>query len=205
MAAGSTAVAGVRHGHEPAGDTSSQDGRLTRRLKVDLVAAWTADQPDVVHAHGWMSGLAAFHAAQEVAVPIVQSLDALGTVERRHGGGAGRSVSGRIQAERHLVGVVDRTIATCAAELLAMGASSPDYPFPADEVRAVTAVMGRPSSVHRAPPVARLMWDHPHSGYPFPRCGPRFPSPPRRGRPCLTRGSTGTVAGGPGNRRRDDG
>ncbi|NED52851.1 glycosyltransferase family 1 protein, partial [Micromonospora aurantiaca] len=54
---------------------------------------WLADrwrtgdwQPEVVHAHFWMSGLAGLAAARRAGVPAVQTYHALGTVKRRHQG-----------------------------------------------------------------------------------------------------------------------
>ena len=51
-----------------------------------LVRAWSADTPDVVHAHFWMSGHAALLAAREVPVPVIQTFHALGVVKRRYQG-----------------------------------------------------------------------------------------------------------------------
>ena len=43
-----------------------------------LAAHWVRDTPDVVHAHFWMSGLAALDGAREHGVPVVQTFHALG-------------------------------------------------------------------------------------------------------------------------------
>ena len=69
--------------------------------------------PDVVHAHFWMSGLAALRAAQALGVPVVQTFHALGVVKRRHQGDRDTS-----PAESHRTGAadrrrVDRVVATC--------------------------------------------------------------------------------------------
>jgi type III pantothenate kinase len=82
--------------------------------------------PDVVHAHFWMSGLAALAAGQACGVPVVQTFHALGTVKRRFQGSDDTSPADRLRLERDLAHRVDRIIATCTdevAELRAMGVS----------------------------------------------------------------------------------
>lgn len=83
--------------------------------------AW---RPDVVHAHFWMSGLAALTARRYLATPLVQTYHALGTVKRRHQGSADTSPPGRVDAERRVGLAADRVVAQCTdevAELAAMG------------------------------------------------------------------------------------
>ena len=55
-------------------------------LGEGLAQAWRAEPPDVVHAHFWMSGLAALPVARELGVPMAQTFHALGVVKRRHQG-----------------------------------------------------------------------------------------------------------------------
>src|ERR687894_886344 len=50
---------------------------------------WRTQQPDLVHAHFWMSGWAAAQAG--VQAPLVQTFHALGVVKRRHQRGADTS------------------------------------------------------------------------------------------------------------------
>ena len=64
-----------------------------------LAAHWARDTPDVVHAHFWMSGLAALDGAREHGAPVVQTFHTLGVVERRHQG-AGLARYGAAAAER---------------------------------------------------------------------------------------------------------
>jgi D-inositol-3-phosphate glycosyltransferase len=90
-----------------------------------LAEAWRRERPDVVHAHFWMSGMAALTAARDLDVPVVQTFHVLGTVERRHQGPADTSPPGRIGAERCLARSADRIVATCTdevEELARMGA-----------------------------------------------------------------------------------
>jgi glycosyltransferase involved in cell wall biosynthesis len=91
-----------------------------------LAARWRDDPwlPDVVHAHFWMSGLAAVTAGRQLDVPVVQTYHALGTVKRRHQGPHDTSPPRRIAYERVLGQAVDRVIAQCqdeVDELTAMG------------------------------------------------------------------------------------
>ncbi|WP_433222769.1 glycosyltransferase [Dactylosporangium sp. CS-047395] len=82
---------------------------------------WT---PDVVHAHFWMSGLAALTAANPRGIPVVQTFHALGVVKRRHQGAADTSPPQRIGFERRIGRLADRVIAQCrdeARELVRMG------------------------------------------------------------------------------------
>jgi glycosyltransferase involved in cell wall biosynthesis len=82
-----------------------------------LTADWTAQRPDVVHAHFWMSGMAAVSAASGLDLPVVQTFHALGSVKRRHQGEEDTSPAGRISAERAVAARVDRVIATCTDEV----------------------------------------------------------------------------------------
>jgi D-inositol-3-phosphate glycosyltransferase len=91
----------------------------------DLYEQWSAHRPDVVHAHFWMSAVAALAAAQPLGIPVVHTFHALGTVKRRHQGAKDTSPPGRIAIERRIAASVDRIVATCSDEvfeLLRMGA-----------------------------------------------------------------------------------
>ena len=78
---------------------------------------WRAESPDVVHAHFWMSGLAALRAARPLGVPVVQTFHALGVVKRRQQGTKDTSPRDRIEIEKGIVRDADRVIATCSDEL----------------------------------------------------------------------------------------
>ncbi|MGF9759158.1 glycosyltransferase [Microvirga sp. 0TCS3.31] len=89
-----------------------------------LADRWRSEPPDVVHAHFWMSGLAAVAAARHTGVPVLQTFHALGTVKRRQQGLHDTSPPDRLALERRLCRSVDHVIATCTdevAELEAMG------------------------------------------------------------------------------------
>jgi len=83
----------------------------------ELETAWRREPPDVVHAHYWMSGLAAARAARGRGIPIVQTFHALGVVKRRVQGKVDTSPAERIAAETHLARTVDAVAATSYGEL----------------------------------------------------------------------------------------
>ncbi|MFI9485410.1 glycosyltransferase [Promicromonospora sp. NPDC052451] len=91
----------------------------------DLAARFTdpESRPDVLHAHFWMSGLAALRATRWSAhpgvpeIPVVQTFHALGTVKRRYQGAADTSPAARIGLEAALCRDVDLVVATCRDEV----------------------------------------------------------------------------------------
>ncbi|WP_454049324.1 glycosyltransferase [Cellulomonas sp. Marseille-Q8402] len=83
-----------------------------------LAARWARTAPpDVVHAHFWMSGLAALQAARPLEVPVVQTFHALGSVKHRYQGAADTSPPGRVRAESVVARRADLVIATCSDEV----------------------------------------------------------------------------------------
>ena len=85
---------------------------------------WRPCPPGVVHAHYWMSGLAALHGAVGTGALVVQTFHALGTVKARYQGPNDTSPASRVDAERHIGLHCDQVIATCGdevEELQAMG------------------------------------------------------------------------------------
>jgi len=91
---------------------------------ADLHRQWSVQRPDVVHAHFWMSGLAAAPAARAAGVPLVQTFHALGVVKRRHQKDRDTSPASRIEQESRLCRAVDHVVATGrdeVDELVAMG------------------------------------------------------------------------------------
>jgi len=86
-------------------------------LTDGLRRAWSEDRPDVVHAHFWMSGMAALAAARDLRVPVVQTFHALGAVKRRHQRAEDSSPPERITTERAIARAADRVIATCSDEV----------------------------------------------------------------------------------------
>lgn len=74
-----------------------------------LARRWAENAPDVVHAYGWMSGLAALAARNGTPVPVVQSYHSLGVTQPHLAGGP--APAPRIRLERALGRSVDAVIA----------------------------------------------------------------------------------------------
>lgn len=82
-----------------------------------LIAEWTADPPDVVHADGWIYGVAAQLAATRLHAPCVQALPQLSTVVRRRQGRViGPPARGRF--ERLLARGATRAVVSCTEDVL---------------------------------------------------------------------------------------
>ena len=115
------AARGVTVVHVPAGPPTqlAKDELLPHMAAFGeyLAASWATSPPDLVHAHFWMSGLAAVAGARGRNVPVVQTFHALGAVKRRYQGGQDTSPPERIERERQLGRRVHRTIATCSDEV----------------------------------------------------------------------------------------
>ncbi len=95
-------------------------------FRDELVAAWTAELPDAVHSHFWMSGWVTLTAAREVGVPMLHTFHALGAEKRRHQGHCDTSPPMREEVERVIACEADLIVATTRAEartLRAMGAA----------------------------------------------------------------------------------
>jgi glycosyltransferase involved in cell wall biosynthesis len=119
---------GVQVVHVPAGPPTPvpKDELLPHMSEFGafLAQEWSLSPPDVVHAHFWMSGLAALAGAREPGVPVVQTYHALGTVKKRYQGASDTSPPQRLAIEEAVGHDCARIIATCSdevAELKAMG------------------------------------------------------------------------------------
>jgi glycosyltransferase involved in cell wall biosynthesis len=91
-----------------------------------LDSRWSADRPDVVHAHFWMSGVATQLAARHLNLPAVQTFHALGVVKRRHQGARDTSPPDRLKLEAMVARCATWVAATCTDEvfeLMRMGRS----------------------------------------------------------------------------------
>ena len=81
---------GVSVEHVPAGPakqlTPEQAARHTPEMADYLAAKWRSIRPDVVHAFGWVSGLAALGAVRGTDIPVVQTFGSLAAAERRQNG-----------------------------------------------------------------------------------------------------------------------
>jgi glycosyltransferase involved in cell wall biosynthesis len=63
-----------------------QAARYMPGLAATLTSRWLADRPDVVHAFGWVAGLAALGAVRELDIPVVQTFGSLAVAESRQPG-----------------------------------------------------------------------------------------------------------------------
>jgi D-inositol-3-phosphate glycosyltransferase len=84
-----------------------------------LAARWARGDftPDVVHAHFWMSGLAALTATADTRIPVVVTYHALGSVKRRFQREKDTSPDTRVGLERTLGQLANRVVAQCADEV----------------------------------------------------------------------------------------
>jgi D-inositol-3-phosphate glycosyltransferase len=90
-----------------------------------LARRWTVNRPDVIHAHHWMSGLAALSGADGLDIPIVQTFHELASLERRPG--QPRSAA-RMRLEKAIGRSVRALIATTESEqegLVRLGVARP--------------------------------------------------------------------------------
>lgn len=81
-----------------------------------LRRAWPWWRPDVVHAHFWMSGMAAIPAAEALDIPVLQTFHALGSVKRRFQGAADTSPPERCEVERGVARKSTTVVATSREE-----------------------------------------------------------------------------------------
>lgn len=80
-----------------------------------LADEWGRRTPQVVHAHGWIAGLAAQVGARAHSIPVVQTFHSLGVVRRRVLGASDDAM--RIRLERSLALSCARVIATSTQEV----------------------------------------------------------------------------------------
>lgn len=78
-------------------------------------------QPDLVHAHTWLSGLAALTATADRRIPVVVTYHGLGSVRRRNEGEHDPSPSTRVGLERTLGNMADRVIAQSEDDVAELG------------------------------------------------------------------------------------
>lgn len=108
--------------HVPAGPARPMaEEALLRHTKLfgeRLAERWSGGGwvPDLIHAHYWLSGLAAMVARKGTPAPIVLTYQELGSRRRRFLGDADGSPACRVGFERELGMGVDRIITHCRAE-----------------------------------------------------------------------------------------
>jgi len=92
-------------------------------LAQELRASWSRGRPEVVHATGWASGLAALAAARDTGIPVVAALGSLAMTERRHGLAPELERTRLERAIGHAAGAMIAASAEEAADLVRMGVS----------------------------------------------------------------------------------
>jgi D-inositol-3-phosphate glycosyltransferase len=120
---------GVTVEHLSAGDAlpMSEDDLLPHipEFAEQLARRWTANRPDVIHAHHWMSGLAALSGADGLDIPIVQTFHELASLEQRPGQPGSAA---RMRLEKAIGRSVRALIATTESEqagLVQLGVGRP--------------------------------------------------------------------------------
>jgi D-inositol-3-phosphate glycosyltransferase len=98
-----------------------------------LAGRWSCRPPDVIHAHSWLSGLAALDAFQEGGVPVVQTFHGLVGAGHGHQRHAGMNASERSLIEAQVGLAASAVIATCTDEVGELGT----YGVPADTIHVV--------------------------------------------------------------------
>ncbi len=91
-----------------------------------LADRWLREPPDIVHAHFWISGLAALTGARDLGLPVVQTFHGLGVTARRMDSGQDRVSPARIRLEVAIARGVNTVLATTsdeAFELTRLGVS----------------------------------------------------------------------------------
>jgi glycosyltransferase involved in cell wall biosynthesis len=82
-----------------------------------LTEMFKFQQPDIVHAHFWMSAWASARAARRLSLPLLVTFHALGSVKRRYQGPADTSPLNRIRVEVAVAGAADSIVATATEEV----------------------------------------------------------------------------------------
>jgi glycosyltransferase involved in cell wall biosynthesis len=111
---------GLRIEHIPAGPVGKPgDAELLAHVPAfshPLRARWRRERPDVVHAIGWTSGLAALMATRDLGIPVVQSFSSLGVAERRdHASGDPAAPPARLRLEPAIGRSADAVVTSSSA------------------------------------------------------------------------------------------
>ncbi|HEX7308954.1 glycosyltransferase [Lentzea sp.] len=110
--------------HVPAGPPLKLGADEVLAYAGDLVEvlelAWEARRPDVVHAHGWLSGIAAVLSARNSPVPVVQTYHSLGAPRPPDHRAAEADSTKRVAVERLIGHEVTLVVATSSAEARAV-------------------------------------------------------------------------------------
>ncbi|CAN5484075.1 glycosyltransferase family 1 protein [soil metagenome] len=83
-----------------------------------LERVWAQEQPDVVHAQSWLSGMAAQSAARSSAIPVVQTFERMAAVERRRSRSADTENADRAKLEALLARRANWVAANSTGEMV---------------------------------------------------------------------------------------
>ncbi len=110
--------------HVPAGPARdlSHDRQLSCMAEFGAYLAdrWLREPPDLVHAHYWMSGLAALAGARELRLAVVQTFHGLGVPSRHRASGEDTGPAVRVRLEAAIARGVDAIVATSSDEAFAL-------------------------------------------------------------------------------------
>ncbi|MDX3659745.1 glycosyltransferase [Streptomyces sp. ID05-26A] len=110
--------------HVPAGPASKLGPEEVLAHAGDFVQflelAWNEHRPDVVHAHGWLSGIAAVLSVRRNRVPVVQTYHSLGVAQPQDHRATDSDSTKRRMVERLVGHEATRVVATSSAEARAV-------------------------------------------------------------------------------------
>jgi D-inositol-3-phosphate glycosyltransferase len=93
---------------------AEQAARHMPEMAATLTGRWLTSRPDVVHAFGWVAGLAALGAVRELDIPVVQTFGSLAVAESRLPGSD--VLASRLRLETLIGRKAAAVLATSAAE-----------------------------------------------------------------------------------------
>ena len=104
---------------EPDGPQRVQDDLLQHMgvFAERLAEQWSVEPPEVVHAHSWISGIAAQLAARARKIPTVQTFHGLGVIKRRYQKEPAAGLGTRLKMEKLVARHANWVTATCSDEV----------------------------------------------------------------------------------------
>ena len=144
--------AGVSVEHIKAGPArrlaAEESARYMPEVAADLADRWRDKAPDVVHAFSWIAGLAAIGAVRGTGIPVVQTFESLGSIERRQAGLDVSSARVRLEAS------IGRAAAAVLASSEEVASELARLAVPKSLIRVIpagidTTTLGRPTSARR--------------------------------------------------------
>jgi glycosyltransferase involved in cell wall biosynthesis len=129
--------AGVSLEHVKAGPArplaAEEAARFMPEVAAYLADRWRTRPPDVVHAFSWTAGLAAIGAVRGTDIPVLQSFESLGSVERRQAGAEVPACRVKLEA------AIGRTVAAVLARSSEEAAELARLAVPKSAIRVIPA------------------------------------------------------------------